>query len=87
MKIKLRCPATAAPACGVLLTGKLAGRSAVKTKAAAITAGTAKTVTLKLTKAAVKRLTTKGGKLKISAKTVGSALASATRTVKLAPKS
>ncbi len=88
VKVKLRCPATAAPACGVLLSNKLAGKSAAKTQLLAVMPGQTKTVTVKLKKAASNRLSSKGGKLKFSALTVGSALASTTKTAKVAaPKS
>ncbi len=83
-KIKLRCPTAAASSCKVKLSGKLAGKKATKSRSATVVRGATKTVTVKLTKSATTRLKSKGGTLKISAKTTGSALSAATKTAKVA---
>jgi hypothetical protein len=85
VKVKVRCPATAISGCHVILSGRLAGKSAAKHKSADIARGATKSITVKLKPAARTRLKTKGGKLKISAKTVGSTLAAASRSITIAP--
>ncbi|MGH2840278.1 MAG: hypothetical protein ACRDKY_05565 [Solirubrobacteraceae bacterium] len=85
VKVKLRCPTAAASSCRVTLRGKLAGKTATMKKVATVARGASKTVTLKLTSKARQRLSATGGKLKVTAKTAGSTLAAASRTLKIAP--
>jgi hypothetical protein len=83
-KVKLSCPAAVVAGCHVTLSGKLAGKTAAKRKSANVASGASKTVKMKLKSSARKRLLSKGGRLKISAKTAGSTLGSASRTAKIA---
>jgi hypothetical protein len=80
----VKCPTTATASCKVKLSGKLGGKSAAKKKSATIKRGKSKTVKVKLTKSADEKLSTAGGKLKMSAKTVGSTLAASSRSIKIA---
>lgn len=86
VKVKLRCPAAAATSCKVTLSGRLAGRKAASAKTSAVARGTSKTVTMKLTAATAQRLKRKGGRLRISARTVGSSQSPVSRTVTVAPR-
>jgi hypothetical protein len=85
VKVKLRCPIAALAKCKVTLSGRLAGKKAAKKRTTTVAIGKPKTIKMTLTRSARKRLRTKGGKLKISAKTTGSTLAASTRSVKFAP--
>lgn len=85
VKVKLKCPASASSSCKIKLSGKLASKKAASNKSSTVARGSSKTVTVKLTKATARKLRSKGGKLRISAKTVGSSLAAVSRIVKLTP--
>lgn len=84
VKVKVKCPTTATASCKVKLSGKVGGKSAAKKKSATIKRGKSKNVKVKLTKATGQKLSKNGGKLKMSAKTVGSSLAASSRSITVA---
>ncbi len=84
VKVKLKCPAAAPASCKVKISGKLAGKTAAKSKSATVARGKTRTVKVTLKSSARNRLKSKGGKLKMSAKTTGSTLAAASRSINVA---
>jgi hypothetical protein len=80
-KVKLRCPSAASSSCKVLISMTLGAKKAASKKSSTISRGSAKTVTVKLLSSATSKLTSEGGKLRVSAKTSGSTAGAATKSV------
>ncbi len=82
--VSVSCPALAPKGCLVTLDGVVAGKKAFAQKVFVVMRNVKQTVTVKLTSAAAKRLKTKGGSIKVSARTVNGSLASISKTAKVA---
>ncbi len=86
VKVSVQCPTTA-PGCVVGLAGKVGSRSAFKARVVGLAPGKGLTKKITLSHAAAKRLrSAKGGKLKLTAATVGSSLSPTSKTVKAKAK-
>lgn len=81
--VLVKCPANAPVGCLVNLTSDVAGRRSSTKKAVAFLKGTQKRFKIRLTKAAAKRLSRRGGTVRVKARTVASTLASSTKSKKV----
>jgi hypothetical protein len=83
MRFTLTCASTAPKGCLVKVSAKVAGKTAMRSTTLALPRGKSTPVTITLSKSTTRRLKTKGGSLKITARTALSSLPSATRTLKV----
>jgi hypothetical protein len=79
----LACPGSAPKGCLVAIDGVVAGKKAFAQKAVVVMRNVTHTLTVKLTSSVAKRLKTKGGSLRISARTVNASLGAISKTVKV----
>lgn len=83
-KMTASCPAAAPVGCVVTLKGVVAGKKAFAGKPFILLRKAKRTLTMKLSTAATRRLKKKGGSLRVSALTMFSTLPTATKTVRVA---
>ncbi len=81
--VLVKCPVNAPVGCLVYLTSDVAGRRSSTKQAVALLKGTQKRFSVRLTKAAAKRLNKHGGTVRVKAKTLTSTLASSTKSKKV----
>ncbi|MBA3327583.1 MAG: hypothetical protein H0T43_04700, partial [Solirubrobacterales bacterium] len=82
-KLRLTCPAAAPKGCLVKVNAQVAGKRAAKGKWALLLRNTSQTVKMRLTSTAAKRLRTKGGAVRMSARTYLTSMSTVSKTFRV----